>query len=126
MTDPRPDRLIHEAKRNIRRLEFATVMEGATLGTALAKWGRGGWTEPTLIAAVLGAVVAMLATEMLRVRQRDRCRWLEETPRWWERMEEMPRVEPFPKVVDFVELRLIAPARDTVARLFKGRGGSRT
>jgi hypothetical protein len=102
-----PARLIREAQRVARRLEYASYGQAVTAGTAAAKWwdGRPTWV---LVVAAVAAFAAIPVTMTLRRRQLQRAAWLRSAERWWERLEEMPRMEPFPKVVDFVEERVVA------------------
>jgi hypothetical protein len=109
-----PARLIREARRVARRLEFASYGQAVAAGTAAAKWwdGRTNWL---LIVGAVAAFAAIPVTMTLRRRQLQRAAWLHSTDRWWERLEEMPRMEPFPKVVDFVEERVVAGPKRLLA-----------
>lgn len=99
-------RLAREARRLADRLQFSAVIEAFGAGTALAKWASSGWTNVPLLIAAVGAVVAIPITLIVRRQQLRRAWWFETTDRWWERLDELPRMEPFPRLVDFVERRL--------------------
>lgn len=100
-----PRRLIREARRAAQRLEL--VLASQTLGavTATAEWVRGDHTSLVLILGAAGAVSAVPITWTLRRRQIRRAQWLATTDRWWENLDDMPRMEPFPRAVDWVEAR---------------------
>lgn len=110
-----PNRLINEAKRAARRLEFASYSQAVGAGVAIAKWS-GGVTKTPLLVGAVAALLAIPVTMTLRHRQLQRARWLAVTERWWERLDDMPRMEPFPRVVDFVEERMLAWPRRLVGR----------
>lgn len=98
-----PHRLLKEARRTAERLEFILVSETVAAGMATVQWARGDRTSVLLIVGAVGAVAGVPITWTLRRRQLHRMAWLASTPRWWERMDEMPRMEPFPWLVDWVE-----------------------
>lgn len=106
----RPDRLIREARRTAERLWVVALAEAVGAGLAFAKWlGDKGSFE--LIAAALAAVLAVPVTMIVRQRQLRRAHWLESTENWHECLDLMPRMEPFPRLVDFVESRVLFRSR---------------
>lgn len=109
------NRLVKEARRNVRRLEVSAVGQAMAAGSAVGSWITHGYSGAKLMAAI-AAILAIPVTMALRRRQWQRADWLTTTERWWERLDEMPRMEPFPRVVDFVEERLMEPSRRLVRR----------
>ncbi len=105
-----PRRLIQEARRAQSRLEMLAISQACGTGTAIGKWVEGGLTNPWLALAVAGGAGTVSVTWALRWRQIQRATWLSTTSKWWERLDEMPRMEPCPALVDKAE-KLIDSAR---------------
>lgn len=106
MTDqdtPLPSRLIREARRTQARLEMLAISGNFEAAISLVKWVKGDLANPWLALAAAGGFASVGVTFMLWHRQGRRAAWLATTDKWWTCLDEMPRMEPFPAVVDRVE-----------------------
>lgn len=112
-----PARLVREARRAAERLELALVGQAMALGTALAKWLGGDLTNPVLITGAIGAALTLPVTLLLRRRYLHRAYWLATTERWWLHLDAMPRLDPFPRLVDWIESHVTDPVRRLARRL---------
>ncbi len=105
----RPNRLSWEARRNVRMIETGLFL---SLGLLYARVNQV-VDVPTLTHAsyVASTVVGMVGGVWARRRLLARAAWLEATDRWWERLDEMPHIVPFPRLQQLLSGVSVRPSR---------------
>jgi hypothetical protein len=99
-----PNRLAREAHRRAEGYALTALGSALVAITNAVAAAQGQPSEGWVRIAAAGAVAAL--SILLRHRWAVRAQWLRDTPRWWERQDEMPSVLPFPRLSAWLTARL--------------------